>query len=264
MSGWDELARELDAWAATGLEATLWWRDDDAIEPTPALTHLLDLCGTCAVPLTLAVVPARAGHALADRLASHTLVIPVQHGYAHVNHAPDGGKGGEFPATRNSTARLQDLADGAKIMTALFGAKALPILVPPWNRIDPTLVPRLPELGFRGLSTFAPRLKAAPTDGLLQINCHLDIVQWRGDRGFIGEVKALAILRDHLAARRTGIADAAEPTGLLTHHLVHHEAGWAFIAKLLAMTNRHGTARWLNPREIFATTPNRRESALSQ
>ncbi|NUB17118.1 hypothetical protein GAY28_35010, partial [Azospirillum brasilense] len=34
-AGWDALTAELDAWAAGGRTATLWWRDDDAVEPTP-------------------------------------------------------------------------------------------------------------------------------------------------------------------------------------------------------------------------------------
>ena len=34
---WGDLARELDAWAADGRRATLWWRDDDAAHAGPEL-----------------------------------------------------------------------------------------------------------------------------------------------------------------------------------------------------------------------------------
>ena len=38
---WDRLEREIDAWAAAGREATLWWRDDDAVAATAELERLL-------------------------------------------------------------------------------------------------------------------------------------------------------------------------------------------------------------------------------
>ena len=42
MTSWADLGAELGQWAAEGREATLWWRDDDAIEPTPALDRMID------------------------------------------------------------------------------------------------------------------------------------------------------------------------------------------------------------------------------
>ena len=43
MTGWADLDAELDRWKAAGRAATLWWRDDDATRPTPALDRLLAL-----------------------------------------------------------------------------------------------------------------------------------------------------------------------------------------------------------------------------
>ena len=43
MTGWDRLSIELDAWSAAGRAAEFWWRDDDAIDTTPALDRLLSL-----------------------------------------------------------------------------------------------------------------------------------------------------------------------------------------------------------------------------
>ena len=31
MATWNDLQAELDQWGAEGREATIWWRDDDAI-----------------------------------------------------------------------------------------------------------------------------------------------------------------------------------------------------------------------------------------
>src|SRR5216684_8019215 len=65
---WLDLERELDAWRAAGRSATLWWRDDDAVRPTPALDRLLAIAA--GVPLALAVIPGPTGAPLAERLVS--------------------------------------------------------------------------------------------------------------------------------------------------------------------------------------------------
>jgi hypothetical protein len=107
----------------------------------------------------------------------------------------------------------------------------------------------LPGLGFRGLSTFKPR---ATSEGLVQINTHIDIVDWPGTRRFVGTDAALAAAVAHLAARRTGTCDGQEPTGLLTHHLAHDEGCREFVADFVRRTRAHAAARWLAADEAFA------------
>ena len=252
MTGWDGLERELDAWAKEGRRATLWWRDDDAIEPTPALARLLALSRDHLVPLAIAVIPARALPALAAVLLGHPTVTPVQHGYAHQNHEAAGAKGSELGAARPLAARERELGLGRRRMGRLFGAAALAVLVPPWNRIDPALIACLPRLGFRGLSTYGPRAAAEPAPGLIQVNTHLDIIDWRGSRSFVGEEKALGQLSAHLRARRMRSVDPTEPTGLLTHHLAHDAGAWDFVTALLTRIACHRAARWMAPSEAFS------------
>ena len=43
MGEWSDLEAELEAWRCRGRRATFWWRDDDAVEATPALERLLGL-----------------------------------------------------------------------------------------------------------------------------------------------------------------------------------------------------------------------------
>ena len=52
----------------------------------------------------------------------------------------------------------------SELLETLFGARLEKVLVPPWNRIDEALLPRLPAVGFSGLSTYGPRpgSEAAP------------------------------------------------------------------------------------------------------
>lgn len=255
MSTWRALEEELDAWADAGLGADFWWRDDDAVEPTPALDRLLDLSARHGAPLALAVIPARGAWALGERIAALDHVTPVQHGFAHRNHAPGNQKKAELGAHRAEAAMCEELARGRALMAALFGSKFLPVLVPPWNRIAPGLVGALPGLGLTGLSVYGPR-GTAPPAGLAQLNSHIDIMRWRAPRGFLGEAEALDMVRGHLLARRQDHAthaavDRSEPTGILTHHLAHDDAAWNFLERLLNLVTRHPAAKLADVREVF-------------
>ena len=73
-------------------------------------------------------------------------------------------------------------------------------------------------------------------------------------RGFVGEDAALALIAGHLAARREGRADPDEPTGILTHHLVHDEASWNFLTELVYRLGRQAGVRWLAGTAIFGQT----------
>lgn len=253
MSDWDELVRELDAWGEAGRTATFWWRDDDAARPTSALDQLLALNTTTDAPLALAVIPAIADSGLRARLAQHRRQHPgmtvLQHGHAHRNHAAAGEKKSEFGAGRSQDEVATDLAAGFRRLADYAGF--VPVLVPPWNRIADQWFAALPGLGFRGLSAFGPRPSRQPVAGLRQVNTHIDIMDWRGDRGFIGAGDALGAALTHLRRRRQRHIDADEPTGLLTHHRVHDDAAWRFVADFLTRASSHTATAWLNASEMF-------------
>jgi hypothetical protein len=230
MSSWQAFDAEIAHWRAAGREAELWWRDDDAADTGPALERLLAIQHETGAPLALAVVPASATPALAARLAETKDVDVLQHGYAHVNHAPASEKKVELGPHRPAMHVLGELGTGWMALERLFGARAQPVLVPPWNRIAPALVPTLPEIGFVGLSTYGSRKRAEPVKGLRQINTHVDLIGWQGDRGFVGESAALDLLAKALAAARTA---TAEPVGLLSHHLAMDDRGWDFLRSVL-------------------------------
>jgi len=248
MTGWDELTDELDRWREAGRVATFWWRDDDARTDTPALARLLALRDRLGCPLALAVIPAGADGTLARALAAEDGIAVLQHGYAHVTHAPAGADKIELGG-RPVEEIGAELARGRAMLTALMG-EAPDLLVPPWNRIDPAVPPTLPALGFRGLSTFKARPRRIE-GGLAVVNAHIDIVDWPSTRAFRGDGWALDQARGHLAARRTGAADDAEPTGLLTHHLAHDAGCWAFIEKFVSVTSVHPAGRWLTAARAF-------------
>jgi len=255
MVKWSDLMAELDRWEEEGEVATLWWRDDDAVAPNARLGRLLSIAP--AIPLSLAVIPMAAERELAEwlggcpRPAPNEPVDVLQHGWRHINHARVGKKS-EFPADRPSAEVMFDLAAGREHLEALFGTRALPVLVPPWNRFDNSFLVLLARCGLTAISRARPRSVASPS-GVNEANIHVDLVAWTGDRGFVGEEAALGRLVDHLKARRLRTVCADEPTGILTHHLLQDEATGAFLDRLIAVTRAHPAARWLNAAEVFAS-----------
>jgi len=227
-----EFQDALQAARDRGHPATFWLRDDDATVPSAALDTLLSMTGRHGVPVTLAVIPAGSGQALADRLAGEGSVSVAVHGWAHQNHAGSDEKKQELGAHRPVTVVLDELARGLQHLKSLHGAQSLPVLVPPWNRIHADVVQGLPGIGYSALSVFGPE-KPAP---LRVLNTHVDLIDWRGS----GRAKELDMLLAEmaLALRRNA------PTGVLTHHLIHDDGAWAVLDALLTLTSGHPDARW--------------------
>jgi len=255
-AGWPDLVAELDRWEEAERIATLWWRDDDAVAPSAKLDRLLSIAGN--VPIALAVVPAKAKPELAAWLShsAASVVRPclavLQHGWRHLNHSV-GAKKSEFPAGRPRQDVASDLAAGRAQLMQLFGARAIPVLVPPWNRFDDCFLPLLGSRDICGISRVNPRRAASPVPGIIEVNVHIDVVAWRGDLGFIGEQEALSGVIGHLRARRLGGACADEPTGILTHHAVQDASTDAFLRRLVLVTSAHAAASWLSATELFAS-----------
>jgi hypothetical protein len=245
---WERLRAELDRWSPGA--ATLWWRDDDAGAASPAFDRLLGLAAAHGTPLAVAVVPAWLEAPVAAQLARAPAGVRVlQHGYAHRNHEPPGpagtrGKPAELGAARPPAAALGELAAGWARLATLVPTRLRPVLVPPWNRIAPAIQAALPGAGYRILSTFGPRAGAAAQAGLGVLNAHADPIEWRADRRFGGAAWTLDQLTGHLADRRRGRADAAEPTGLLTHHRDLTPPAWACLDELLGRLHAHPSVTW--------------------
>ncbi len=269
-NGWQLLDAELAAWAAEGRVATLWWRDDDAGSHSVETTRLINLHIEFAVPLTLAVVPCAATRSLANAILLYPGISPVVHGYAHINHAPPNAKQAEFGAHRPLAVMQEELEKSMAAMQQLFGDRLQPVLAPPWNRIAPELVPALPALGFCGLSAFRSTADRHPAVGLVQTNCHVDLLYGLSK---ITPRPASDVLQDltaHLYARRRRggghgtndvtlfgkpvpeTFDPEEPTGILTHHLAHNPQAWELLQMLFKRFSKpECPVRWLPCGEVF-------------
>lgn len=218
-----------------------WLRDDDAIEPSEPLDCLLALTETYSVPVTLAVIPALTGKALAQYLGHFHQVAVAVHGWSHVNHAPQGEKKQELGTHRPIGDILSELERGYSLLAAVHEPRFVPLLVPPWNRISPVIVERLHELGYRGLSIFGDSTAASIT----MINTHVDLIDWKGTRGG----------RDHdtLATELIEqIQSTTNPVGILTHHLVHDDGVWGFLDQLFSITNEQPGCKWVAIEQLLA------------
>lgn len=249
---WEALDDELSAWDGSGRVATFWLRDDDAVTNSPALQMLLDIGGKTGAPIGLAVIPKDADESLAEAVAAAGDTWIIQHGWCHANHAGPDEKKFELGDHRPQHVVAKDLQRGDARLQQLFGARYTGVLAPPWNRIGLETAGNLSKWGYRGLSVFGPRNTTIAAPGVHRANTHIDIIDWKGTRGFRGTDKVIGQAITHLGARRQGTSDPDEPSGLITHHLVHDTACWDFIETFISVTKCHDSVRWLSVPEVFA------------
>lgn len=246
MTRWAKLDDTLDAAARQGETLRFWWRDDDAGKTSPALIRLLEMAERQNLPLALAVVPDWLQPDVQGQIAACAEATVLQHGFAHASHAADGEKAIELGG-RAVDRITGELRAGFTILEDAFGVAFLPVLVPPWNRIDAALHPHLRAAGYTGLSVFGRRTDPEIMPGVSLINTHVDPIDWRGTRGFLGE----DVVLDRLIEQLDG---ADEPIGILSHHLAMDEACWAFLERLFSTLASHPAARLCAAPYLFASS----------
>ena len=240
MTSEQRLAQALDAAPSP---VRVWWRDDDAGADDERLLPLLRLAAARRAPVALAVVPRWLVPRTADRILATDWATVLQHGIAHADHSIPPAKKIELGGRADPAALLAGLHDGRLALTTAFATRFAPVLVPPWNRIAPALLPRLPESGFVGVSTYGPR--AAHPSGPTRVNTHLDLVLWRdGARAL-----SLSVALDRLAWLVTCHGD--EPLGILSHHQVMDAGAFATLDRILALVQDHPRARLASAPELF-------------
>lgn len=246
-AAWQPLQEELARWTNANRTARFWLRDDDVVEPTVALERLLVLGKEYQVPLTLAVIPAYAKEQLARRLVDEVGVNVAVHGWSHENHASANEKKQELGPHRTLDVMSAELGEGYRLLEKLFPDRFVPVLVPPWNRIDPLLLNELPNLDFKALSVFGPPNEKF-TAVLPIINAHVDLMDWHGTRGCRDHGQLVEAIVKELQLR---FRSNDEPIGILTHHLVHDDSAWDFLRRLFAVVAATPAGRWVSLRELL-------------
>lgn len=250
---WDRVRRELDQWSRARRTAQFWWRDDDAQDVSDKLSRMLATAARFDVTIGLSVIPAKLRPRLVKALEREPHAQVLVHGFAHENHARSGQAKREFGGPRRLDEIVADLERGLQLMRSGFGRRLLPVLVPPWNRIAPAAVAQLPTLGYRGLSTWKPREAMHPVPKLLQVNTHLDVIDWRRGRIVKDESLIAGLLLRKLRWRRERPVRAAEPLGLLTHHAYWDAAKERIIVNMLETTRGHPAVVWHTPGAVFTS-----------
>lgn len=229
MIDWSPLQKALARCRETQTQVPIWWRDDDAIEPTSALDHLTQLSEKTGVPIYLACIPQKTQPALSQYVRDRSALIPCVHGWSHENSAPADQKKSEFGVESRDGHEALNLA--LQRMKALFADDLFAFFVPPWNRMHFTFQHSLASLDYAGFSTFGAR---SGTALLPQINTHIDPIFWRGHRGLVEPEQLISQTAKLLNARCDGEQDPSEPLGYLTHHLVHTPEVWEFSANFIS------------------------------
>jgi peptidoglycan/xylan/chitin deacetylase (PgdA/CDA1 family) len=245
MSWLISLAETLDA---ASQPIVFFFRNDDAGWEDRRLFELLRLFGKHDVPLDLAVIPKSIRNNTAARLRVLVEMFPEkislhQHGYAHLNHEPDGRKS-EFGDSRPGTLQLADITSGRQLLMDMFGPVVDPIFTPPWNRCTAMTATCLRAAGFAYLSR---DVSAIPidTNGLREVPVAIDWFKKR--QGF-------RLAPSEIGAALSAAARARSAVGVMLHHAVMDHDEHTRLGELLRLLSLHPHARCVLMRDVNQAT----------
>lgn len=273
----DEPRRELDLWAARGLTANFWVRDDDAIEVSESLILLRDIAARYAVKIGLAIIPGQAVPELTGFLETNARhFYPMCHGWRHINYNMR-RKPAEFGGERPHPNLVRDAELALDSFSTAF-RNVKPIFVPPFNRITPALIRALPDVGFFGVSlmptSFEQKLARLGSKinvslpvaipdlrGSNRIDVHIDLINWQTRSAQDYRLLAQQLVRE-LRYRRLGYLRTDSPIGLLTHHLAHDLSIWRACDDVLSFLRPHPAVRFLDLEHWTGVPSHERELRL--
>ena len=227
--------------------ASLFFRDDDCGWSDDRLQLLLDIFADFSVPMDLAAIPAALSSAFAQKLSRRIAAHPErlrihQHGYAHLNHEPEGKKC-EFGPARDYRSQRSDIENGQRRLAELLGAPPDPIFTPPWNRCTAVTALCLAELGFQLLSRDS---HAVPFEGFgvselpITADWFAHHKKIRLDRKKWGRLLAAQLKNEN-------------HVGIMLHHAVMDGEEMQALAQLLSVLARHRNANCQTIQSLAAT-----------
>lgn len=233
MSGWlDPLRSVIDA---SDEQVRFFFRDDDAGWDDDALERLLDVFEPHGMPLDVAAIPAAMTPRTVELLtarqsAGRNDLVVHQHGFAHVNHEPEGRKS-EFGVSRSVGEQADDIGAGRELLRSLLGDLSS-VFTPPWNRCAPWTAEVLRDLGVAVLSRDLSA-GVAGVPGLLELPVTVD---WFAKR------KRLPVNRTGRGELLADMARGPGPVGVMLHHEVMADQDRADVGALLSLLAGHPAA----------------------
>jgi hypothetical protein len=226
-----------------------FFRDDDAGWDDPALAALLSVFEDHSVPLDVAVIPTATDTATAsllrDRIDSGRNDVAVhQHGFAHVNHEPEGRKC-EFGASRSAEQQRRDIGYGRELLASSF-PDAVPAFTPPWNRCAPWTPEVLRDVGFEVLSRDLSAGRAGIA-GLVELPVSVD---------WFGKIARVPVGPEGRGALLASGCTRGQPVGVMLHHAVMSVDDLTQLGELLELvvTHPHGSVHHLHHLAMAADT----------
>jgi len=194
---------------------TFFLRCDDVIKPDRAFRSVFSLLKAAGLPVSCAVIPARAGPGLASffrsEAAAGARLEALQHGLSHAEHSGNRYLKHEFGPARPYKEQRADIAAGKKLMKKLFG-KSSPVFVPPFHLYNSDTLKALVALGFRAFSA-SRRLDEPLPRGLAFLGTRVTVNEY--DLELKPRPLSLNLLKSRtLAALREG----SKPAGIYFHH----------------------------------------------
>lgn len=224
----------------------LWWRDDDAVEDTPALRRLLAIKQRWNVPLALAVIPSKAQPSIEHVTCEPDLEVLV-HGFAHENHASPDERKAEYPSGRSLAEMRREWISGHDILRRHIPS-LLRVFVPPWNRFPQDHLLELKSAGYRGFSAWGAEGKWPETAGLIVANAQIDALDWQ--RGAVAKT-GQSLLAELQTLALSGRHSLTRPIGILTHHRQMSETGFTAFEEFCRVTAHNPAFVWTSARSIF-------------
>ena len=220
-----------------GAAIELWWRDDDAGHPHPMLETILEASARLDTDIVMAVVPAWLTQSVRKTLEAAERCVVAQHGWAHRDRSPTEHKKIELGGGACPEVICAELFAGHRRLSHAFGNRFIPMLVPPWNRIEDEVCQRLERCDYGYLSTYRAH-RGDVASGIIQLNTHIDVICWQDNARFIGIDDLLRELAD--SAERW----PSQPIGLLTHHQVMEHRVITELVDVLARLREDGLIAW--------------------
>lgn len=233
------MQRLTEALSARTDPLSLFFRDDDAGWAQDRLDAMLEVFATLDVPVDLAVIPAVLTPDRARDLdrwrQRHSGIGLHQHGYAHLNHEPEGRRKCEFGDARPQARQAADIMIGRKRLSAMLG-QTDPIFTPPWNRCADGTITCLSTLGFAAYSDDG---KATQTgEGPNHLPIDLDWERCRREDRLVGALAAL------LAAPR-------QRAGIMLHHATMDDDAIVELATITRALRAHPRIRCAKMRDLL-------------
>jgi hypothetical protein len=198
------------------MKKTFFLRCDDVTKPDPAFLRVFRLLRAEELPLSCAVIPAKAGPALASffrgESAAGARLEALQHGFSHAEHSGNKYLKHEFGPSRPYKAQRADIAAGKKLMKKLFGKLSKPVFVPPFHVYNSETLKALAKLGFKGISA-SRRLKSEQARALVFLGTRVTVNEY--DLDLKPRPLSLELLRSRTLA---ALKEGNKPAGIYFHH----------------------------------------------